>query len=540
MNPDKKGVNLFHKAYVSMSRLEGKCNLTVILKGRGGKKELEVHTFLLFFNHTGIKEYKQKKVRCPGGSEPSYLHVQGREYIELTLQEAVSLLQDSYRQNIRFGTRPAPGYANYSFMLEYDTSSLDRGRLLARLSLQYLAPRMVANVYLTALRKMDNGLLYDLSGSHRRALLGDRTEFLEQFGEEYRELSFIKTGIVESSIENDVYTYKAYAIVGTPREELIRLKFSLNVRKAGDGYYVDKFTLTNREAINGEHPDNPLNYEVFCTVYRLNDRGEAISRWLEKDPEIFLIGEVNDQQCYKWIENRDVAWLEYDITDRLMAEFIVNEQELFIYTKKPHQLVRVERITSQNAAGSITGYKRLYLPVRKLYEHLFTGEQGKPISMRKAMQRYGAESALVYLGQDKVTFDSLQKSIEFKVMLGPKCWYLFCRNETGKMNEPSLTEYYIAGKWLLVNVIKGDPEEQLSVFRKISGTAVIHISESDNNGYSLSGLSGPSVSEQQKWQIYGLLNQFRKEGGLLREMGLAPSLREVVGSMGSLIRSLPS
>lgn len=520
--------SLFYKACASMDRLEGKCSLAIVWKGRGGKKEMEMHTFLLCFNHEGIKEYKQRKIYRPGRFE--WPHSDWRKSTWLSLPEAAALIQDAYQQNTRFGTSPADGFKQYSFMLEYDTSSIDRCQLLSKLLPQYLSPQMLANVYLAALRRTDNGLLYDLSGPRRQADLGDRSEFLIRHGEEYRQLSFLKSGISKMRKDRDAYYINAYAIVSTVQEQLMRLSFQLVIIKSPNRYCVEEFRLTQREELAGEHPDNPLNYEVFCSVYYLK-RAAAVKNWLEKDPDIFMIGELNDRQCYKWLYNREIPWLEYDITDRIMAEFIVTRHELIIYAKKPCHLARMEKTAALNASGGLTLYNKFYLPVRTLYSIIFSGE-ARSLSGKSSMnlRRYRAESALLYLGEGNVSFQCLQKSVEYKVMLGHKCWYLFCR-KAGDNGADTLTEYYIAGNWLKVNVIKGEMEEEIAYLRSNLHTAVVYGCELEN----YYDLFQPPVSEQRKWQIYHLLKLFEKEGGTIREMGLVPVLRDVARVMGSIL-----
>ena len=519
---------LFCWAYATMDRLEGNCSLTVVWKGRGHKKEKEIHNYQLRFNHEGIKDYQQKKAyRDDRGEWP----FPGRtEYTSLTLPEAAALIQDSYYQNVHFGTRPAEGYKQYSFMLEYDTSALDRGRLLLKLSPQHLTPQMFANVILTAVRKLDNILLYDLSGPQRRAALGNRDEFLLRYGEEYRQMCFLKTGILDIDKDGRVCRIKAYAIVSTPQEQLLRLGFRLIVVCAEDQFYLEEFVVTENEELAGDHPDNPLNYEVFCAVYRLNGVS-AIMGWLDQDPDIFMIGELHDRQCYKWMQSREVPWLEYDITDKILAEFIVTRHELIIYAKRTHHLVRMERIAGQKAPGLISGYKRVCLSVRKLYELLLSGQLLNPADKRRtSLREYGAASALLRVGQEQLSYQFLQDRIECKVMLGLKCWYLFCRKKAGPNTDETVAEYYIDGNWLLVNVLKGDPAQVMADFERIPGTAVIFGSEVENHD----DMFAPPVTEQRKWQIYGLLKRFDKEGGLLKEMGLAPALKDVAQAMGAL------
>ena len=523
--------SLFYKAYASMDRLEGKCNLTVVWRGRSYRKETEVHNYQLRFNHEGIKDYKQKKIYQSGRGEGTLLKQPA--CASLSLAEAAALIQDSYIQNVRFGTRPAAGYKHYGLMLEYDTSAIDRGCLFRKLAPQYLTPRMLANVILTALRKMDNVLLYDLSGPQRRALLGDRNEFLLRHGEEYRHLSFLKTGVTAVNKDEKGYWIKAYALVSTPQEQLLRLSFRFKVVHAEDRFCLEEFVVTNSEELAGDHPDNPLNYDVFCSVYRLKS-GAAVKRWLENDPDIFMIGEMSDCQCFKWMQNRELAWLEYDITDKILAEFIVTRHELVIYAKKPYHLARVEKTAALKAPGCIDGYMRVYLTVSKLYTLLFGGERNNHTGQNKtALRKYRAASALLRIRPNNTSFQFLQDRIEYKVMLGPKCWYLFCRRKADAKGGEILTEYYITDNWLLVNAITGDLAEVIADLATIPGTDVILGAELENH-YDL---FHPPVSEERKWQIYGLLKQFHKEGGLLREMGLAPSLHDVVQIMGTLKRT---
>ena len=119
-------------AYTTLDRNCGKCGLIILWEKRLPKKELELHTFLLSFNSEGIKRYKMKKLLT--------LQSQNWEdnlvgYVRIDFFEAVSLLQDAYKQNIKFGTRPADGWEKYSYFLDYEVPDIDRKRLFRKIGL---------------------------------------------------------------------------------------------------------------------------------------------------------------------------------------------------------------------------------------------------------------------------------------------------------------------------------------------------------------------------------------------------------------------
>lgn len=514
----------YQEAYASLDRLEGKCDLLLIYhaKNRRKRKEPEVYRLTLCFDHEGIREHRIKTLYWfKQGTETNRF-----EYRPLSITEAAALLQDAYLQNQRFNTPAAEGYSRHAALLECDIPDIQRRELLRRLSNQRLSSRMLVNVYLAALRRMDNALLYDLSSPKRQECLGGRREFILKYGEEYREIIFIRSGISRMKKEGDTLLTDVFALVITPQEEIMRVSYHLRLISVDGEYCIDDFTETGREILQGDHPENPFNYKVHCFVYDLEiQAADAIRDWLDFDEELFLTGELENALIYKWLKRQDKPWEEYNLYDSIFGEFILSEKQLIVYARKPANLVESARKVTRHFLEYITGHRRMYLPVRTLYQAVFSRPSdtiGKGNNL--LLHKYQGYSALLYTNDYYPLIGYLNRNTCGKIMLGPRTWCFF-------RTKKSFKEYYLSGNWLKIYCSGDELEREIEFFRT---NFLIKDMVLDQELEDYFDLFNPPVSEQKKWHIYGLLCKFYKEKGEMQELGLVPPLRNVVKTMGGI------
>ncbi|MCR4441555.1 MAG: hypothetical protein QHH10_05345 [Peptococcaceae bacterium] len=522
------GGETFHKSYVSLDRLEGMCRLIILWKNRARQREFKMHSFVLRFNHEGISEHRIETIR--GSGRETDLNTNLKEYVPVTLLEAAALVQDAYRQNLRFNTCPAGGINRNFFLLEYDTGGVDRSRLLDKLSAARLTPGMFVHVYLAAFRRMDNGLLYDFSSEQRRRQLGPREDFLLDYGEEYRSFTFLKTGIAGFEIKEETGFVKTFAVIITPQEDIVKITFNMRLLISGERFLVDLFEEESRRGMTGDDPENPFNYEVFCSIYSVSGM-DSLKRWLDSDPKFFLSGEQHNFLSYKRLDGGGSACRGFDITDRINCEAILSQDEMVVFAKNSQNLVQLEKLAAVQLCGAVKLRSKYHLPVQFLYEHIYNREPGRKLVSegRSGWRKYRAVSALVYLGDCPVLPEWFRQQAKIKMALGEGTWYYF-----GQEGHSGIREYYLSGSWLVLYAYRGKLLDEVERLQKDLRQRFVVYDYEIENYYDL---FNPPLSGQKKWLIYGMVQKFCREKRLLTKIAFIPSLKEVVKKMGGVVKT---
>lgn len=518
-------------AYATLDRFSGKCGLIILWEKELIRKELEFHTFLLSFNYEGIKAYTVKKLVFPYGK---YCQDEMKDYVQIEFQEAVSLLQDAYRQNIRFGTAPARGWENYRFFLEYETSGLEGVELLHKLVLNNLTPLEFTNVYLAALKRMDYVLLYDLSSFRRKKNLGSREDFFCTSGEKLANYNFLKSKVLNMAKQGDKEIILASIMVGTPQDEIIKIDYKLVLFNDGGVLYLDDFQELNRTALAEDHPENPMNYRVFCSVYSISGQ-TLIRNWLESNPDIFLTGEFDKGMCYKFLKAEEHVRNCFDVTAGIISEFILTEKEMIVYASRPFNLVQMEYLLTKELKERVKFKQKYYLPVRKLYKAVILGGSLEVLLKRSSGKfcccSFKAEAAFLYWKGKRQIADKLQTEATYKLLLEQDNWYFLEERKKGGDEESiSFIEYYVSGNWLRLNVYNANLEEEL---KKLKPQAEVIVEYELADYYDL---FNPPLSVERKWKICRMLNLMGRQASILKRMGIVPSVKGTARRLGALVQ----
>lgn len=532
----------FLTAFASRDRFAGKCTLTVLWTSGETKPVMEAQHFLLCFNHSGIKEYYYKKYPgywCYGGDiRLSKFMAEGGssyDFQELTLLEAAALLQDAYGQNIRFNSQPAAGINDYGQLLQFETEDLVRQDLLHKFYSPHLSARMVGNIYLRALKNMDAALLYDFSSKERQASLGERSQFILNYGEEFKNHTFLRTQVAGLEKEQGKVLLSAFVIVNTPQDEIIKISYELTLVKEKGYYCVAEFRETGRKELAYSDPENPLNYHVFCSAYRISS-AKKIRDWLESEKEVLLTGEFERGCCYKWLTGEQSSGGSYDITDGIAVEFILRDRELLIYAKNPVKLAQMEKRIKTDLNLQLALSDKYYLPVQDVYRTVVYNTCLNQVLLENycdgSLRRMRGSWAVFYVEDYSKCLRLLQQRTINRLQLDNSTWYFWIKD---KISSSTLmakqVEYYLDGCWVKVNVFNGTVEEELREL-DVPVTKVIFGSELEN----YYDLFTPPVSEERKWEIYKELHRMQKES-IIGRMGFLPRLGEIAEKLGSVIIS---
>ena len=521
-------------AYTTLDRAYGKCGLIILWEKKIPKKELEMHTFLLNFNSEGIKRYMVKRLLT--------LQSQNWEdnlvgYVRIDFSEAVSLLQDAYKQNVKFGTRPADGWEKYSYFLDSEDPDIDRERFLDKLSFNNLNPIEFTNIYLAAIKRLDNAVLYDLSSSERQKRLGQRDDYLIYAGEDLAGYTLLKSKVISSEKLGKRRLVSVFIIASTPQDEIIKIDYTLVLIRTGKTLYLDNFQELNRTILSVDDPENPMNYRVFCSIYHLSSYAHILVRsWLEDNAEIFLTGEFEGGTCYKLLKPEEVASKSFDAISGIVCEFMLTDHELFIYAQKPFHLAKMERSLPLALKDKVFFKQKYNLPIRKLYKAAIMGMPLEELLKKKVWETgatvFSAFSAFLFWKGYGQIFDKLKNEALHVLQLDREAWYFFIeRKSSGSEEAPVYLEYYISGNWLRLNVFNGNIAEELNKL----GPYVDVVKEYEfQKQYGI--FNAPSLGKERQWEMFKMLNLMGREAPSLKAMGLIPSVRGMARRLGTLVQ----
>jgi len=513
---DGLGKCRFQKAFVTQERAAGMCRLFLIWQRGRRRRSLQVHQYLLCFNHEGIKDYQVEDI--------SYLGLRGWEnrlgypMVSLGLAEAASLIKDAYEQNKRYRTKAPSGIGSSHLLLDFDTEGVEPSRISYGLFPPKVNVEMFTNIYLSALKRLDWGLLYDLAHGERQSKLGTRLDYLRNHEDELSQCTFLRTGITAVEVQGRISWVKAYVILSTPGDELLRIYYQLKILEENSYYYVVDLRELDREELTPSHRDNPLNYPVFATLYRHHCK-EEIARWLEEQPGLFLSGELNDGEAYKWLNGGLEPWEEFDCTQAISAEFYLTKEELLIFSQQPEKLAGITRLLTEDLRGTLLLQGQYYLKISEIYARMFIEDNcNSPAKLANLLQEQQADSMLLHVEpRQKGRFMAyIGKMAAKSVKLGPGASYHVLQDSQ------FLAELYAAGNWLKICVYRGDGTGMLARFKAgFHLVEVIKDRELDNH-YDL---FTPPLSDQRRWMIFRRLHQLGTEAGFIKRMRLVASVR---------------
>ncbi len=522
----RAGDDGFHKAFASLDRINGPCRLTLIWRKNKRPRNWEAHHFLLIFNHEGIKEYWTEEI-SPQGLW-SYENRLGFKALELDFAEALSLLQDAYLQNIRFKTKIAGGL-NEKQILAMQSLAVDES-IRTQVNLHILPAELdecrLTNIYLMALKRLDLSLVYDLSTPQRQKVLGDRFTYLLHGEREFEAATFLRTRIISVEKTEDIFLAEATVIFSNAVEEIVRHHYQIQLLKGENGYRVHDIQLLKREVLDPAHPDNPLYYKVYAYLYKHKSK-EKLRKWFSFQASIFLSGELASWELYKWLKGGSEPWEEYDFSRAISAEFYLSDAELLVFSRYPENLAGISRLMSEDLPGQLELEDQYYLDNSVLLEKILYCE-GRTCTLSSLLKSKRAKSHILILDareQKRFTAEVLQLSRKTVRLEKNFNYYLLEKNNM-------LAELYSAGTWQKVTIYNGYWEEELCKLTQRYRFVDV-ISDHEIEGYF--DLFTPPLTEKRKWEIFKRLQLLEKEAGMIRAMGLVPSVKNAAYQLGVVI-----
>lgn len=501
----RRGVLL--QAFASTERIEGKCLLALVFQNLFPRRELEIHLLTLAFNHEGVKEYIVRT--CPLSKRQFLLKTLSAGNVSINLLEASALIQDAYKQNVGFQTRPAAEFTEEYPLLKIDAAETAGSQLVRKLCVQKMSPVMFVRLYLSAMRRLDSGLLYDLSTPERQKALGNRVEFFMQEREE-RYYTYHSSMVCEIKEQKDYIDVLANVVVNTAEEVLARITYRIVLVNTDSGYLVHNFYEVGREVLPASDPDDPQNERFFYTVYQLREDSSRLSR-LDKEPDIFLAGEREGGEYYKWLKSADFPWMDFNRTASMFAGIYLFPREVVIFARKARNLMLAEKSLGLQWGAQLVFSHKGYLRKQDLDRALFT-KRGQFVDRDRESH---AASAFLQ-AERKGIYVALACEAEYVECLGDQSWYFFFQGRGP--GENSAVEIYLIDCWIKINAFRGEIEQAIDWVKNI---CCIHevIYQHD--------LECELPLTKRTWRMMGSLRRFNRAADKLKHPALRIDLKQL-------------
>jgi hypothetical protein len=321
------------EAFTSLTRLEGACILVFIHHFEG---KYHAYYFSLALNSLGIKEYFQYS-SIHKEDLLNIIEKQNLRKIDFSL--AQRLLKDAHSQNMRFGTKAASGFSQYKFLFNINQEKGINSIELSELFNGELKPEQIINIYFFALKNMDSALVYDLVGPKLQEKFGSRDDFIAKWKNPLQKCTFIKSVPLDWEENQSFYHRRYHLIVGNENDELQKYDFYFVLEK-GENWRISEVKIECFRPIGYNDPLNPLNYQVYASVYKINN-GSLLNKIFDSWNQVHLTGEFEGGNCYKWFKTGNVLNIGIDVARDIYSEFILTNQELIIFNSNLQNLTEV-------------------------------------------------------------------------------------------------------------------------------------------------------------------------------------------------------
>lgn len=502
----RRGV--FLQAFASPERIEGKCRLALVFQNLFPRRELEIHLLTLCFNHEGVKEYVVRT--CPSARRQLLLKTLSAGNVSINLPEASALVQDAYRQNVGFQTRPAAGFTKDYPLLKIDAAQATGSQLVRKLCVQKISPLKFVRLYLSALRRLDSGLLYDLSTAEHQKSLGSRAEFFLQEREE-RYYTYYRSMVCEIKEQKEFIHALASIVVNSTEDVLLRITYRIVLVNTDSGYLVHDFYEERREVLSASDPDDPQNERVFYTAYQLREDSSKLSCWLDKEPDIFLAGEREGGEYYKWLKNADFPWSDFSRSASTFAEIYLFPREVVIFARKARNLMLAEKSLGGQWGDQLVFNHKGYLRRQDLDRALLARSEQFTDRERESH----AVLVMLQVEQEGI-YASLACKAEYVECLGDRAWYFFFQGRGP--GENSVVEIYLIERWIKINAFRGEIEQAIDWLKTIC--CIREVIYQDKLKYDL-------PQTKRTWRMMGSLRRFNRAAEKVRHPALKIDLKQL-------------
>jgi len=499
-----------YMALASRTRAMGQVTLILAWKQPNGK--LDVRYFILKFGTGGIFRYFRVLDLSVAGFWAENNLARG-EFVEVSLPEALHLLQEAYSYNRpECGSSAARPVSQYRKWLEQPPglSEEDIEGLNYRLLEGKLTPVQLVNAYFVAERNGDWGLIYDLSSAKCKIRRMSRSAFIRSKLEEGpRTPVYLHTSINKEVVRRKTAEVVASLVVKDEQDRVVENTFLFQTVKEEQGWKLHKAQRIAERVMAEEDPDNPLNYEVYCALYTVHQSSE-VQVFLEELAEVEMLADFPGGIHYRWPQYPNPLEEGINIAGNIFGEFILTGGEMLVVSRDRGNLEAICSLLEDRLGERLITYVRqYYLEVNLVYSIL----SGEFDSFEELLAELAVEEPEEKLPVVIATYEIENLSpvlrrlrsftvFEFDTPEGVKVFYEFEQirsGASGEVGEGFVAEYRITPEFLTVATFGRD--NLVVVCKELErglkhSLRLVDIEEQEEGLHLLAAISRPNIAPE--------------------------------------------
>jgi hypothetical protein len=353
----------FYKAYATVSRHTGRISIDIAWQRPGS--DLYVESFFLTYSSDGVHSIYIINNTTAEQFEGNRKVL--ADMAEISYEECCFLINDAYKFNIRFMSRPALGKFLYQSYLDNapDFNHACGNEILRRLTAK-LTPRQMVNSFFHALRCQDFSYMFSIL-SERSMSQG---MLLKQLNRAMNPGSLLLEGQAEevkgssNNAEITAYTITMY------EHEVYRSDYVFSMSKEIDeNWLIDNIERTGNRKLDSGSEFNPFAMQVFCRVYEIldvDDLFEILDRVENiREVEELPFGMHMRVTCFEDDFNHGVSFMT-----GVIADMVINGDEFVVISQDYDSTEDFHRLFTINPMGPLVTRGKYELSLTSAYSYL--------------------------------------------------------------------------------------------------------------------------------------------------------------------------
>lgn len=347
----------FYKAYATCTRQSSRIAVDVAwdIGGAG----LYVECFYLAFNSDGVHSFFVIE------DMPAAQYEQDREIlaemIEVSFDEACSLICQAYEHNIKHMSRPALGkflyqkYLNHGSRLSAAQSIGLNRRLTAR-----LGPRQLVNSFYRAIRENDGGYLECIADP----------DVIMSVHKYFHMMHQLLEGQVEEVFASRSFARVNSSAVSMEERNCFRERYQFHLEKSeGGSWLISLLEQTGREEIENLSDLNPFNRQVHCRVYEILDL-DGLFEALDRVDNIRQVEELPYGMHMRVTYQEDDFNQGISLLTGVVADLIINGDEFVVASSDFDTLMDFHHLLLSESVVSVSSRGEYQVNLMTLYSYL--------------------------------------------------------------------------------------------------------------------------------------------------------------------------
>ncbi len=347
----------FYKAYATRTRHTSRIAMDIAwdIGGSG----VYVECFYLTFNADGVHSFFMVE------DMPLSQYEQDREVladmIEISFDEACSLISQAFQHNITHMTRPALGKFLYQKYLNHGQrlSPEQEQALTLRLSSR-LGPRQLVNSFFRAVRERDWNYLDSI-------VVPDCVPVTRQYFHMMHQL--VEGQVDEVLASRSVAQVNGYAIFMEDRS-CYREEYQFNLKKGvNKNWIISNYSQVTREEIENLSDLNPLNHEVYCRVYEIVDL-DGLFAALDRVDDVRQVEELSYGLHMRVTYHEEDMSQGVSMLTGVVADMVINGDEFVVACRDFDTLMDLHHLLLSETVTPVVSKGEYQVNLMTLYSYL--------------------------------------------------------------------------------------------------------------------------------------------------------------------------